>query len=501
MNLTPAERQIGRENYQNAVGVTRRDLLKAAMVAPAAGAFYFGYQHVDGNPVRAGLIGAGEQGRLLLSESNPDFVQFIAYSDVRPSQIAAARLGDEAGQPRIGFLRKYDMNEERFQREINFYEDYHKLLENPDIELVVIALPLHLHHQAVAEALLAGKHVLCETLMAKDVRQCKEMARQARETGLHLAVGHQRHYSLAYDNVVSLLTSDLLGDIHHVRAWWHRNEGCPRTPGDPWTDSWHRPVPEEDWDVDFSQLGYESRDELCRWRLFHRTSGGLMAELGTHQLDACGLVIGGAPPLAVSGVGKRVSMADDREVDDHVIATIEYPGKQHPRRGVESGHEDDILIVSYSAISTNATDRYGEQIMGTRGTLLIEAERDVMLFRESSPEYSPPPRQTSITVIGAGTDHPVLEASESVTGPTSGAGWAQQAVVGQTSRGFGEQLEHLAWCIRNPAPEHQPRCGPVEGLANAVVTLTTNLALRRRERIEFKPEWFDPESEEVPDDQ
>ena len=41
-NLTPEQRALGRENANRALGVTRRDLLKAAAVAPALGAFYFG---------------------------------------------------------------------------------------------------------------------------------------------------------------------------------------------------------------------------------------------------------------------------------------------------------------------------------------------------------------------------------------------------------------------------------------------------------------------------
>jgi hypothetical protein len=37
------------------------------------------------------------------------------------------------------------------------------------------------------------------------------------------------------------------------------------------------------------------------------------------------------------------------------------------------------------------------------------------------------------------------------------------------------------------------------GLAGAVVTLVSNMAARTRKRIEFKPSWFDVNSNEVPD--
>jgi hypothetical protein len=67
------------------------------------------------------------------------------------------------------------------------------------------------------------------------------------------------------------------------------------------------------------------------------------------------------------------------------------------------------------------------------------------------------------------------------------------------SRGYTEEIEHWAWCIRNPAPDHQPHCRPEIALGDAVIALTSNLAIAKRERIEFKPEWFDINSDETPE--
>ena len=233
----------------------------------------------------------------------------MAYSDIRPSQIERIKYGDPNSSSRIGFLRKYELNEEQFQREIRFYDDYHRLLGNPDIELVVIALPLHAHYQAVMDALHAGKHLFCEKLMAREIRQCKEMARLAKEKGLYLATGHQRHYNVLYDNARSLINDNLLGDIRHIRAQWHRNHSWPRMKNGQMEqadgkvqlkDSWRREISEEDAQTDFKRFGYQSLEELCWWPLFKRTSGGLMAELGSHQLDACSIFLGNVHPLAVS---------------------------------------------------------------------------------------------------------------------------------------------------------------------------------------------------------
>jgi len=507
MNLTPEQRTIGRENFYNSLGVTRRDVLKASVVAPALGAFYFGYSKLESNPVRTGLIGSGSQGNVLLSESNPDFVQFIAYSDIRPSQIERAKTGDLMSESVVGFLRKYEMTEEQFKRDIQFYEDYHQLLENPDIELVVIALPLHLHYQVTMDALDAGKHVLCEKLMAKEVSQCKEMARKAREKGLYLAVGNQRHYNVLYDNAVSLIDDNLLGDIQHIQAHWHRNNSWPRKQNDEilmedgqleFADSWRPSISDADQRIDFEKYGYKSLEELCRWRFYNRTGGGLMAELGSHQLDACSIFLGQVHPLAVSGLGGKYFYEDDREVDDHVYVNFEFPGFDHPQGKNAGTKSNDIVVVTYSSITTNSMERYGEQIMGSRGTMFVEREQEVMLYKELGPDEEALSRPTELTVTGSGSGDPVLTAAESPGAASAGSGWAKETLDG-TSRGYREEMEHLAWCIRNPEPENQPRCHAEVGLTDAVYTLTSNLAIRRQQRIEFQSDWFDVESEAVPE--
>jgi hypothetical protein len=67
------------------------------------------------------------------------------------------------------------------------------------------------------------------------------------------------------------------------------------------------------------------------------------------------------------------------------------------------------------------------------------------------------------------------------------------------SRGYTEELEHWAWCIRHPAPENQPRCHPKVALGDAVIALVTNMAAREGKRIEFDEAWFDPGRDETPE--
>ncbi len=198
-----------------------------------------------------------------------------------------------------------------------------------------------------------GKHVITEKLMGHSVHECKEMARVARQTGVYLATGHQRHYNILYENAKDQIKRGVLGDLHYIRAQWHRNN----LPGN---DSWQMPLPtglkEGDksgerlvkemrkWEQELAEIKsinaseidllnrkiaqrkrqledlvlkdtaqnfgyqqYELKDgagkvvytctpaeELIRWRLWDRTGAGLMAELGSHQLDASSIFVGAA---------------------------------------------------------------------------------------------------------------------------------------------------------------------------------------------------------------
>lgn len=96
--LTPEQRQTGKDNYYEAIGVTRRDFLKGVAAAGAVsgaglGSMYFGYGKVT-DPVRVGVIGVGDEGNVLLGGCTPEYVQVKAIADIRPSSIHRAFNGD-----------------------------------------------------------------------------------------------------------------------------------------------------------------------------------------------------------------------------------------------------------------------------------------------------------------------------------------------------------------------------------------------------------------------
>jgi predicted dehydrogenase len=585
MNLSPEEKAIGKENFLAALGTTRRDFLTGTLVGAATtgasmGAMYYGYGAKVENPVRIGIIGTGDEGGVLIGALNPEYIDVVAIADIRPYNIYRAFHGDvsspNAEKARPGLLKVYKdvhgwKNQEEAKKHIDVYTDgYEELLANPDVEAVIIALPLWLHDIAAIKAMRAGKDVLTEKLMARTVGQCKEMARVAAKTNKLLATGHQRHYSILYANAVDQIEQGLIGEIHHIRAQWHRGN----MPG---KDSWQPPMPTNmmtedelnngirsarkqgpeaeatfrdkyallsklfslqkkvkrakttgekesftnylkqveaqltDVAVDAPKYGYQEKilengsgyvvlplEELIRWRLWERTGAGLMAELGSHQLDAASIFISAqhgtgkkVKPLSVVGSGSRSIFPADREVDDHVYTLFEFPAPGYYKEGSETevANPNKKIIVTYSSINGNGFGGYGEVLLGTKGTLILEKEAEVMLFKGSS---------TSTNIkVSAGKDGPQLDTTASGGGPQ--AALAQAALPTDVSRGYQEEIEHWAWCIRNPSPKNQPKCKPEVAMADAVIALTSNIAMKENRRIDFKPEWFDIDSDETPE--
>jgi predicted dehydrogenase len=541
LDMSPEQRTVGTANFQRAVGklaegaaappppgVTRRQfmqgLIAAGAVLPITAAVYLGYSNSSfrNRPVRAGLIGAGDEGGVLVGEHNPAYLEFVAYSDIRPFNQRRIFEG-QPGTPRKGFNFHYGSNA---RSRIRLHTDYRDLLADETIEAVVIALPLHLHAPVAIEAMRRGKHVLCEKLMAWNIRQCKRMIAVANETEKILSVGHQRHYSMLYAHALEVIHSGILGDVRHIRALWHRNNAKPvldnngRPVTDPETgltkyrDGWRPDVPPEDRAalerVITGRYDYRSMNEFVRWRLYNRTGGGLMAELGSHQLDACSIFLNKVRPIAVTAVGGKHFYRDDREVEDHVYCTFEFPGPNYRPPPQGDPRNNDIRVVTYSSISTNDFEKYGECVMGSQGTLVVETEQTAMLWGVSTREDATA-RSTAVTVTGAAAGRPVLDSSASTSDPRERqATDTGHAALGQgpPSRGYREEMEHFAYCIRMQGQgtdsdeerlRRQPRCGGVQAMQDAIIALTANRAMREQRRIEFQADWFRPENAAVPD--
>src|SRR4051795_12620285 len=119
IDMTPEQRAVGEANFDKAVdhlGLSRRDFLKAGAAGMgaaglSAAAVYYGYRTLPGKPVKAALIGGGDEGGVLVGEHNPDFLEFVAVCDIRPSNLKRIFDGEAPPSPRKGFKKIYGANE------------------------------------------------------------------------------------------------------------------------------------------------------------------------------------------------------------------------------------------------------------------------------------------------------------------------------------------------------------------------------------------------------
>ncbi len=175
-----------------------------------------------------------------------------------------------------------------------------------------------------------------------------------------------------------------------------------------------------------------------------------MAELGSHQLDAASLFIAACHngekqhPLSVAAAADRPLFPPDRDVEDHVYCIFEFPAPGYDADDPFNSRKK--IGVQYASINGNVFGGYGETVFGTEGTLLLETEKEPMLYKTHE--------TTSKTkVVAKKADNkttPALQVDDSGD-PESVAIGTLGALPAE--RGYAEELEHWAWCIRNRAGE------------------------------------------------
>ncbi len=151
------------------------------------------------NPVRWGILGYARIAREKLipaiQEAPSATLYAIASRDMKTARDAAQAHG---------FAKAYD--------------DYQKLLDDPDVDAVYIPLPNGLHKEWTVKAAAAGKHVLCEKPMALTAADCQEMADACEKHGVTLMEAFMYRFTTRTRKIQELLQRDVLGPVRHVHS-------------------------------------------------------------------------------------------------------------------------------------------------------------------------------------------------------------------------------------------------------------------------------------------
>ncbi len=173
-------------------------------------------------------------------------------------------------------------------RGCHIYEDIDDVLDDPDVDLVVLATPNATHCKLAVQSLDAGKHVVTDKIMCLGLDQYQSMVDAAERNDRVLNVFQNRRWDGDYLTLKRVLDDDVLGEVRHLEMSWQR----------PGTLS-------------------------GRWRGKKKEGGGRLIDLGSHLIDQiCQLF----PEPVESVYAKLQHDWPDCDVESQALIIINFEG-------------------------------------------------------------------------------------------------------------------------------------------------------------------------------
>lgn len=289
-----------------------------------------------GDTIGLGIIGSGDRGKGIMSliqASGQGLFRIEGYCDILDFRL------DEAARHAPSSAKRYT--------------DHRHLLENKKIKAVLIAVPLFEHFRIAKDALLAGKHVYLEKTMTYSIEEALELVKiveqHPRQT---FQVGYQYRAYPLYAQVKEMINSGYLGKVSQIECRWDRN------------NNWRRQVPDE------------SLERQINWRMYREYSGGLAAELLSHQMDFIHWAFD-TQPTDISGFGGIDVYKDGRETYDNIQIQLRY--------------ENEGMIGNFGSTLGSARDGYLFRIKGSNGTVALTVSSGIY--------YPEDKTETELTIV------------------------------------------------------------------------------------------------------
>lgn len=216
----------------------------------------------------------------------------------------------------------YDVLEERRKASVEAgypaYESYEAVLNDPKVDVVLIATPNDVHKELAIKAFQAGKHVICEKPVTLSVSDFKEMLAAADEAGRVLMVHQNRRWDEDFLTIKQMYNEKTVGDLFRIESRVHGANGIP---GD--------------------------------WRHLEEFGGGMLLDWGVHLLDQMIFMI----DSKITSLSSRLSFILGDGVDDGFEAYLQF------ENGVSA-----VIEVG----TTNFITLPRWYVKGTEGTGIIE---------------------------------------------------------------------------------------------------------------------------------
>ena len=158
--------------------------------------------------INVGIIGAGRIGKVHCES----IMRYVKSATVKA--IADPFLTDETKD----WAKVLGVNE--------FYTDYHKILEDKDIQAVLICSSTDTHSTISLEAIAAGKHIFCEKPIDHDVNKILEVKKALENSNVKYQVGFNRRFDHNFKAARKAVEGGQIGDLNILKV-------CSRDPGAP----------------------------------------------------------------------------------------------------------------------------------------------------------------------------------------------------------------------------------------------------------------------------
>ena len=205
---------------------------------------------------------------------------------------------------------------------------FEKVLADPSLDAVILTTPTPTHARLIRQAAAAGKHIFVEKPVAATLAEADEVVRAVKGTQVQCQVGFQRRFDPAYAEAKRSVDAGKLGKLTVFR-------GVSRDPAPPPLD-------------------------------FLKTSGGLMVDLGIHDLDTMRFLVGEVAEVRAVGAVQRLPELGAFGLFDSAVATVRF----------ENGALGTLELGLHTA--------YGHEIradLGDLGRLHLEMDSPLHLTR------------------------------------------------------------------------------------------------------------------------
>jgi predicted dehydrogenase len=276
--------------------------------------------------------------------------------------------------------------------------------------------------------------------MVFTIEEALEMEKLAKASDKVFQVGYQHRYNPLYHKVYETVNGGYVGTITHIEAHWNRN------------GNWRRPVPDP------------QHERIINWRMYREFSGGLMAELSSHQVDLTDYILN-SHVMKATGFGGIDFWKDGRETFDNIYVNFEYPN------GIKA---------SYHSITTNAKEGYQIKFFGTKASVLIRRENgaDKGYIYPEPKAIEQIKEEVGADAISSATMQ-MLEAGDPIPIITGNEGVSDDEPTGAA-------LTHFSKCVRGEA---KPIANVEFGKKSAIAVVMANTAMREEKTQYWKEEW------------